>query len=191
MKTVFTMFGVLLALGLLGAALYACYLAAGYLWAYYADLDAVVRLLLLSAMAALLFGCMLVAAAIKRAAQISVHGRLQEARFALYKSVVDAYRQCTDTAHQPAQSELFDGLNRLEAELTILASGAVIEAQRKLRSAFENHETEAVEPLFHQLVKCIRRDLGHGSGYDESRLKFFLSYERRAPAGSEVQGVSG
>jgi hypothetical protein len=53
MKTILTMFGVLLALSVLGAGLYGCYLAAGYLWGFYADLDTVIRLVLLSSMSAL------------------------------------------------------------------------------------------------------------------------------------------
>lgn len=187
------MFGVLLALGALGAALYGCYLAAGYLWTFYADMDAVVRLVLLSSMAALLLASMIVAASIKKAAQLNCNSRLMKAKLNLYKSVVEAYQQYPGALHAPTQqtwTEPTARLHQLEAELTILASGPVIEAHRKLQVVLEEKQEDNFAPLFQQLVKSIRRDLGHGPGYDESKLRFLMQAEGETHSSTPVHGSS-
>jgi hypothetical protein len=193
MKTIFTMFGVLVALGALGAGLYGCYLVAGYLWGFYADLDAVFRLVLLSSIVALLLASMIVAGSIRKAAQLNSSSRLMEAKLNLYKSVVEAYQKNPGVLPAPTrqmQAESIARLQQLEAELTILASGPVIEAQRKLQTAFEGNETDSLATLFQQLVKSIRRDLGHGSGYDESKLRFLGQDNREAHPDPRAQGSS-
>ena len=191
MKKIFTMFGVLLALSVLGAGLYGCYLAVGYLWSLYTDLDAVIRLALLSSMAALLLASMIVAGSIRKAAQLNSSSHLMEAKLNLYKSVVETYQQYPGVLHTPTQQtrvESIAGLQQLEAELTILASAPVIEAQRKLQTAIETKETDSLAILFQQLIKSIRRDLGHGSGYDESKLRFLKQDDPKYHSNIHAQG---
>ena len=193
MKTIFTMFGVLVALGALGAGLYGCYLGAGYLWGFYADLDAVIRLVLLSSIVALLLASMIVSGSIRKAAQLNSSSRLMEAKLNLYRSIVEVYQQFPGALHAPTQqtrAESIAKLHQLETELTILASGHVIEAQRKLQKAVEDKEVDSLTMLFQQLVKSIRRDLGHGSGYDESKLRFLRQEDRESHAGTHAQGTS-
>ena len=193
MKTIFTMFGVLLALSVLGAGLYGGYLAAGYLWDFYADLDAVIRLVLLSSMTALLLASMIVAGSIRKAAQLNSNSRLMKSKLNLYKSVVEAYQQYPSMLHAPTQqtrTESIARLHQLETELAILASGPVIEAHRKLQVALEEKQEDNFARLFQQLVKSIRRDLGHGSGYDESKLRFLMQAEGETHSNTPVHGSS-
>ena len=193
MKTIFTMFGVLVALGALGAGLYGCYLAAGYLWNLYTNLDAVIRLVLLSSMVALLLASMIVAGSIRKAAELNSSSRLMEAKLNLYKAVVEAYQQYPGVLHTPTQqtrAESIARLQQIETELAILASAPVIEAHRKLQVALETKQEDNFAPLLQLLVKSIRRDLGHGSGYDESKLRFLIQAERETHGRTPVHGSS-
>jgi uncharacterized protein YciI len=153
-------------------------------------MDAVVHLVLLSSMAALLLASMIVAASIKKAAQLNSSGRLMQAKLKIYQSVIEVYRHYLGVELQPSPAELVARLNQLEAELTILASGPVIEAHRKLQVALEEKQEDNFAWLFQQLVKSIRRDLGHGSGYDESKLRFLMQAEGETHSSAPVHGSS-
>lgn len=177
MKPILTIFGVFLFIAALVASLYGCYLAAGYLWNLYAELDAVIRLVLLSSLAVLLLASLIIAGSIKKAAQIKNKSQLIEAKLKLYPLVVQSYQQymtSTGPTAQKIKTESLTKLNELETDLMLLASSSVIEIHRKLQAALDEYESESFALLVQQLIKSIRRDLGHASHYDESKLKFLL-----------------
>lgn len=100
------------------------------------------------------------------------------ARLDIYNSVAQSYQQymtSTGPSAQQLKTESLERLNGFETDLMILASSAVIEAHRKLQVAQGEYDAEAFALLFQQLIKSIRRDLGHGSHYDESKLKFLMN----------------
>lgn len=64
----------------------------------------------------------------------------------------------------------------MNAELQILSAGAVLENYAKLEAALHNREQPGkINQLIEKLIKSIRRELAHGSGHDETRLKFLVT----------------
>ncbi len=159
MKFLLTLTGVLIIFAAIAAMCYAAYLGAAYLWQFYASLDELIRTLTLSAMSTVLIAAMIISAAIKSSARTSSKAQLMEAKLCLYKHLVE-----TETRQE---------FEELKAEMQILSSSSVLEAYAKLDQAMLAGESTDI--LFKQLIKSMRRDLGHGSGYDENRLKFLLA----------------
>lgn len=179
MKVISTLFVIFLVLAAIGGLFYGGYVAIGYLWNVYSELEVVTRVALLSSMAVVLLGSLIIAGAVKTVAETGTKGKLTEAKLILYISLVGLYEQYISGSQQPAQqtqTETITKLSELEAELLILASSAVIDVHGKLKAAVKNRgKSEKLAVLFQQFVKSIRRDLGHGPNYDESKLKFLVT----------------
>lgn len=194
MKAILTLFGVILVLTVIAACFYGCYLAIDYIWSLYMELDSVIRLILLSSMAAIVFGCLIIAGAIKTAVQKSNKGRLMEAKFQLYKSLVELYKPFFASPQQPLQqmySEVLAGLAEIESEMQILSAGAVLEIYGKLECAMRDSEGwDRVNNIFQSLIKSIRRDLGYAPNYNESKLSYLVPSTRVENSDRPSPGVS-
>ncbi|MCP4494534.1 MAG: hypothetical protein GY820_45630 [Gammaproteobacteria bacterium] len=179
MKSLLTLTGILLVLAAIGAFFYAGYIGAIYLWQVYAELDAVIRIVLLSIMSVGLITALILAAAIKTTSTASTKGQLFEAKRQLYKTLVEGLKPFFATPDQLSQqdySQVQDNLHGIMAEIQILASAAVLDSVSKLEIALgDRHDAEAIIAVIEKLVKNIRRDLGHGANYDETRLKYLVS----------------
>ena len=125
---------------------------------------------------------MIISAAIKSAAQTKKQGHLIEVKLALYKLLVKLYEQYITNSKQPSQkekSEILTSLKELESEMLILASSSVLSIHGKLETGLhDQQDREKLVSLFQQLIKNIRRDLGHGKNYDETKLKFLINSEQ-------------
>ena len=179
MKSIFT---IVLVLTVIGAIFYGGYYAIDSLWLLYSELESVVRIVLLSSMAVVLVGSFIVAGAIKTMAFANNKGRLMEAKLNLYKSLVALYEQYVSNEKQPSQkekTEILTSLKKLESEMLILASSSVLSIHGKLETELHDQQgREKLVSLFQQLIKSIRRDLGHGKNYDETKLKFLINSEK-------------
>ena len=194
MKSLTTFIGVLIVLSAIGALFYGGYLAIGYVWQLFFELDATPRLILLSSFAVFLLGCFIVAGALKSDVRAARKRNLQEAKLQLYKSLIESYRPCFEEGVEPDYQLYKDTLNKLDelqVDMQIVSSNAVIEAHQRLSTALANRdEQDRLNSLFQQLIKNVRQDLGHGSGYDETRLKFLLlssQNKQNQPTGDKVQ----
>ncbi len=175
MKTSIVFAIVMLVLAVIGAIFYGGYYAVGYLWGLYASLDVVIRIVLLSSVAALLIGSLIIAGAVKASTRAAKKARLMEAKLNLYKSLVRLYEQSI-TNPQEGKTEILEKLSKLKSEVLILASSSVLNIHGKLESYLNGHqEDNELTDLYQQLIKCIRRDLGHSPIYDESKLKLFIT----------------
>ena len=175
MKTSLVIIIVTLVLAVFGGMFYGGYYAVGYLWDLYASLDAVIRTVLLSSMAALLTGSIIIAIAVKTSARIASKDRLMEAKLDLYKSLLGLYEQYL-AGPQQGKSEILEKLDELESEVLILSGNSVLNIHGKLKSALNKHEDgKILADLLQQLIKSIRRDLGNGPVYDDSKLMDLIS----------------
>lgn len=194
MKSLFTLAGVLLGIAAIVAVFYGGYLAIVYLWQVYSELDAVVRIVLLSTMAAVLIGALLIAGAIKASGLAANRGQLMEAKLRLYKSLVEIcepYFASIDQSQKQTYAEMLDKLSEIEAEMQILSAGPVLESYGKLETAFRNRdEGEQARKLFQKLIIDIRRDLGHAPNYNESKRKFLVTSSREKNVETPGHGIS-
>jgi len=180
MKTSLALVVFTLVLAVFGGIFYGGYYAIGYLWDVYASLDAVIRIVLLSSMAALLVGSLIIAGAIKASSQAARKDRLMEAKLNLYMSLLGSYEQYIANPQQ-AKTEILSKLSGLDTEVMILASNSVLNIHGKLESAINSHDDEIIlNDLLQQLIKSIRRDLGHGPIYDDSKLKCLARISHQA-----------
>lgn len=194
MKSFVTLIGILIVLAAIGGLFYGCYLGAVYLWQVYAELELVTRIVLLSSMAVVLVGSLVIAGAIKNAGFSAYKSRLIAEKLRLYKSLVDIYKPYFASPNQDLRqiySDMAARLREIEAEMQILSAGAVIEVHGKLEAALRNRDDrKQINVLYQKLIKCIRRDLGHGSNFDESKLTFLVNSGRVENTGSTGHGVS-
>ena len=175
MKTSLTLIVIALVIAVFGGIFYGGYHAFGFLWDLYASLDAVIRIVLLSSMAALLMGSLIIAGAVKASAQAARKEGLLEAKLNLYKSLLELYEQYIASPQQ-GKTEILEKLAKLGPEMMILASNSVLNIHGKLESAIDSREDrEILNGLLEQLIKSIRRDLGHGPIYDDSKLKNLIT----------------
>ena len=189
MKTSLALVVFMLVLAVLGAIFYGGYYAIAYLWDLYASMDAVIRIVLLSSMAALLAGSLIVAGAVKASSQAAGKDRLLEAKLNLYMSLIGLYEQYIARPQQ-GTAEILSRLSRLDSEVMILASNSVLSIHGKLESAINNHaDGKILSDLFQQLIKSIRRDLGHGPIYDDSKLKCLITSSQVGNADSSNPGI--
>jgi len=190
MKTSLVLVIVILVLAVFGGIFYGGYYAVGYLWDLYASLDAVIRIVLLSSMAVLLIGSLIIASAVKASALAASKDSLREAKLNLYKSLLGLYEQYIANPQQ-GTAEILAKLGKLESEVLILASNSVLNIHGKLQSALNSHEDEKIlTDLLQQLIKSIRRDLGHGPIYDDSKLKCLITPGQVENKDSTGTGVS-
>ena len=194
MKTITTLLVVIIVTGIIFSIIYGGYLGVSYLWSEYLLLDFAIRTVLLSSMAVILLGAIMIAGAIKSAAQLANRRQLMEAQLEIYKPLVHLFEQylVNDQGSTPKIiTELLEKLANLESDLLILASGPVLDVHGKLVNAIgEQDSDENVNRLFQQLVRNIRRDLGHGPSSNESRLKFLVSSNRNENTDRPNPGVS-
>ena len=194
MKSMMTFIGVIIVLAAIAAMFYSGYLAVGYVWQLYAELDSTLRLILLSSFAVFLVGCFMLAGATKSAAQAKLKGQLAEAKIDLYKSMAGLYEEYFSGAQSGAMKSQQDVLTRLDAinaELSVIAGSAVIEAHRKLKATLSNREDDdKSQALYQQLIKIMRHDLGHGTHIDETKMKFLLTRDQAVDSDSAGHGVS-
>jgi hypothetical protein len=181
MKSFFTLIGVVFTLTAIGAFCYGGYLAIVYLWQVYAGMDTSVRIILLSAMATVLIGALIIAGAIKTSG-ISSDKTLLDAKLRLYMSLVAAYKALFTSRDQPSQqiySDVLTSLSMIESDMQILSAAAVLENHEKLETALHSREgRDRVNELFQNLIKSIRRDLGHAPSHIESKLNFLVQTSR-------------
>jgi hypothetical protein len=191
MKSLITFIGVVIVFAAIAAVFYGGYLVAEYLWSLYVELDAVIRLVLLSSMAAILLGCLVIAGAIKTSVQFNNKGHLTEAKIRLYKTLVEIYKPyiiSPDQTLRQMNSDALISLSEIDADMQILSAGAVLEAHGKLESALRNRdEQDQVNKLFQRL---IRRDLGHSPNNNEIKLSYLLPTARVESAERSSPGVS-
>jgi hypothetical protein len=194
MKSLYTLTGILIVITAIGALFYGGYLGLIFLWQVFAELEFVVRTVLLSAMSVIVIGALIVASAIKTAGASEGKQQLAIRKLDLYKSLIDIYKPVFESA-EPAShlqhSDVLSKLRALDTEMQLLSVSQVLTLHSKLTSALQNRENhEQTDSLFRQLIKAIRRDLGQAPGYDESKLKFLLIAERKPaqrPADQEVK----
>lgn len=190
MKTSLALVVFTLVLAVFGGIFYGGYYAIDYLWDLYASLDSVTRIVLLSSMAAVLVGSLIIAGAIKASTQAVSKNRLIEAKLNLYMSLLGLYEQYIANPQQE-KTEILSKLSKLESEMLILASNSVLNIHGKLESAINSHDDEIIlNDLLQQLIKSIRRDLGHGPIYDDSKLKCLITPGQVKNADSSNTGVS-
>lgn len=194
MKSLMTFIGVMIAFAAIVAVFFGGYLAISYVWQVYADLDATLRLILLSSFAVFLVGCFVLAGAIKLSAQLKNKGHLAEAKIALYKTMLDLYESylsVSQAATAQSQNDLQIKLGELHAAMTLVADSSVIEAHRKLVAAVGNREdNDKLQPLYQQMISIMRQDLGHGKTIEEARLRFAVTSANAAHSSSAGHGVS-
>jgi flagellar motor component MotA len=193
MKSLLTITGVLVFLAALAAGLYGCYLALGSLWNLYMELDAVIRLVLLSSIATLLIAATIIGGSIKKAVSVNNKGQLVKAKLELYKPVIQSYQQYIKAIYpltQQVQTESLAKLNDLDIEMMVLASSPVMDAHHKLHNALGSHQDENLALLLQQLIKAMRRDLGHGVDYGKSRQEFLGAAEPAGNAQHPSHGIN-
>ena len=194
MKSMTTFIVVLIVFSAIAAVFYGGYLAIGYTWHLYAELDATLRLILLSSFAVFLLGCFVLAGAIKLSAQVKNRGHLSEAKINLYKTMVDLYESYlsgSQASTAQSQKEIQIRLGELNADMTLVADSSVIEAHRKLEAAVSNREDDnRLQPLYQQLIRKMRQDLEHCTNIEETRLRFLVNSGQTAQSGSAGHGVS-
>ncbi|TKB25853.1 hypothetical protein FCL47_12210 [Desulfopila sp. IMCC35006] len=181
MKSQMTYIGVLMVFAAIAVVFFGGFLAIGYVWHLYVELDATLRLILLSSFAVFLVGCFVLAGAIKSSAQLKNKGRMVGAKINLYKTLVDlygSYLSVSQAATAQSQKKTLGRISELNAEMTILADSSVIEAHRKLVEAISNNEAvEKLTVLYQQLIRKMRQDMGHSISIEESKLRFHKTGE--------------
>ena len=194
MKSLTTFIVVFIVFAAIAAVFYGGYQAIGYVWQLYAELDATLRLILLSSFAVFLLGSFVLAGAIKLSAQVKNRGQLADVKINLYRTLVELYESYLSGSQATiaqSQKEIQIRLVELSADMTLLADSSVIEAHRKLEAAVINREDENMQRLlYQQLIRKMRQDLGHGTNIEETRLRFLVTSGQNAQSSSAGHGVS-
>lgn len=178
MKSIVTIIGVLIVLASIGALLYGGYHGINYLWAVYARLDDVIRIVLLSGIAVIVLASVIIASAFKKSAESAARNSLLVTKLALYKQLFAVYDEIVKLKNNGEKinaSEYIGKLARLKSELVLLGSGSVLETHRKLENLLSanSEDYNKLNGLLNQLVKNIRRDLGHRQSLEENKIKLF------------------
>jgi len=191
MKFIFTMLVVTLVLTAIGGIFYGGYLGLVYLWQIYAGLGEVIRIILLSAMATVMLAAFVIAGAIKTARSMAQMMQLKEPKLRLYQSLIEVYIPVFKASTQPSHQALRDSLDALWTDLQILSTSRVLDCHTRLEAAiYDRQPSKQIEELFQKLIKAIRRDLGHGTHYDETKLKILLNSAASDDGGRSSPGVS-
>ncbi len=194
MKSLMTFIVVVIVLAVIASVFYGGYLALVYTWHLFDGLDATLRLTLLSSFVIFLLGCLIIASALKSAAQTRLKAQLSDTKIDLYKTMVEVYEVYFSALQAGIKTQQQDALLKLQgkaAELNVAAGSAVIECFRKLDQSIQNHDSvDSQTSQYQQLIKKMRQDLGHGSNLDETRLKFLIMHQHAAGLNSEQHEVS-
>jgi hypothetical protein len=194
MKSLMTFIVVVIVLSAIASVFYGGYLALVYIWQLFDSMDSTLRLILLSSFTVFLLGCLIIAGALKSAAQSKLKAQLSEAKIALYKTIVEVYETYFSALQDGIKAEQQQALHKLQAkaaELNVVAGSAVIECYRKLDQSILNHESEnSQSSQYQQLIKKMRQDLGHTPNLDETRLKFLTLNKQTAETASHQHEVS-
>ncbi len=167
MKVLVNVLATVIAIAILSALVYGLYLGGGYLWARLGELHTAVRTALLTGMATVLLGSLIIAAGLRAAARSIAQGRLSGDKLALYRALLHHHRTALGApgAHQQVPGDL--GL-----ELGLLGSVSVIEAHARLCAGL-------IEPAssprpsqdgLADLLKAMRRDLGYAQALDMGKV---------------------
>jgi hypothetical protein len=157
MKSIMTFIIVAIVLAAIASVFYGGYLVTGYIWQLFYGIDSTLRLILLSTFAVFLFGCFIIAGALKSASQTKLKAQFTEAKIDLYKTLVglyEAYFSALQSGVKTSQQDTLLKLEEMNAELSMIAGGTVIESHRKLEQAVQRQESEeSLSPLYQQLIK--------------------------------------
>lgn len=194
MKTATTVFGIAIVLAAIGLVFYGGYLAITHVWGLYAQIDPAWRLISLSAFVVFVFGCLIVASAIKVADGTRRQNALGGARIELYKSIVNAFDLqfiaglANSISHE---SGFLSTLASKRGEIDLVAGQGVIEKLKELETAIADaKEGETIRGLYRQLIMDMRSDLGHPK--HESEVKFeFLSKHHSPESKDQLKHSTG
>ena len=169
MKSLVNALAVVIVMAILAACAYGLYWGGGYLWERIGELEATTRVVLLTAVAALLLAALIVAAGLRSAARGIGQGRLLEHRLDLYRELFDRHR-CALTVAEGHRGERAP--EALDFELSLLAGASVMDAHFRLCEAVRDPAASPrkSEAALAELLKAMRRDLGHAQSLDEAKL---------------------
>lgn len=192
MKILANVVAVVITVFLLAVAAYAGYWAVRDLFEGYPLLDPTTRVLLAGAAASALVLGVVVAAGLRSAARLLFQGRLVESKRELYRRVLAACRPQVEraTGHSASRSGMpGESPAVLAQDLVLLGGPAVIRTWLALQAADVPAEIEA---RFGELLREMRRELGHSATFEESRLGWSaLATPGRAPGTNDAALHSG
>ncbi|MEF8734336.1 MAG: hypothetical protein V5B40_21220 [Candidatus Accumulibacter meliphilus] len=162
MKTIMTLSGALLVVAVIAAIFYGGYAALQQLWLLVMALDDTLRLVLLSSLAVVLLGALIISGAIKSAARGGERARLFDARLELYRGLLEHYENLLSAASASERAQQASALESLQVDIALLANRQVMDARQRLERAIESGvDRDAMQSGFRRLVVEMRRDLGH------------------------------
>lgn len=170
MKILASIVAIVIATFVLVAVAYAGYWAVRDLMDGYPLLDLTTRAVLAGIAASALAVGALVAAGLRSAARLLLQGRLVDSRLDLYRRVVISCLPLVEraTGRSSARTDgLTESLAALGQGLVLLGGPEVIKAHAALRAAESPAEIEA---RFGELLREMRRELGHPASYQDSQL---------------------
>ena len=165
MKTLSSFITLLIVIAIIGGIIYYSYDGIVYLTNLYATLEATTRIILLSTLATLIACAVIIASAIKNANSGTRSKPILESKLRLYSSLVEIYKPAAlenRSDKNKVRQYILSNLETIESELQIIAAGPVLAQHKKLRQNLtETGKEEEFASLYQQLIKVIRRDLGH------------------------------
>lgn len=160
MKTLTGLLTLLLAIIIIGAVAYGGYYAVGYLISLYSQQEGTVQAILVTVFGSLVITAFIISHAIGRNTDIRIKESMIEPKLVLYNTLLQILE--LDTLHAK-QAQFAD----YQTDILLLANEEVIELLDKIdRSSEQALGSDAVlYRLYQQLVKAMRRDLGHKASY--------------------------
>lgn len=196
MKVLASIVAIAIATFLLVVVAYVGYWAVRDLMEGYPLLELSTRATLAGIAASALVLGLVVAAGLRSAARLQLQGRLVESRRDLYRRVLAVCLPLVEhTAGRPSvrTSALRESLTALGPDLVLVGGPAVIKAHVALRAAVERVDgTAEIESRLGELLREMRRELGHPATFEESRLAWLaLVTADHGPGQAEVAMHSG
>ena len=174
MKTLVNLTAMVLVIALLVGLGYGVFWSYGHFGEVYGILQPAQKIILFTALLGGLFCVLILVGGIRSAARIGAQGRLLDRKVDLYRNLLSGYGSllASNRRLDSRLDQAADAIESLGFELTLIAGSKVIAANERLQKVVQLDQSEAgmVEEARLALVAAMRRELGHGSDGDETRL---------------------
>jgi hypothetical protein len=165
-------------LAIVAAMSYSAYWGYGYLGSVYETLEPMPKVLLGTVMVGLILAVLTVVGGLRSAARINAKGRLLGRRADIYRDLLAAYKLLItkNDRNENGRTEVIETIASLNLEMSLFAGNDVIAANESMERILildESRANEAEEAML-ELVRAMRRDLGHAGGGDDAWLRWLV-----------------
>jgi hypothetical protein len=165
-------------LAIIAVVSYSAYWGYGYLGSVYETLGPTQKVLLGTVMVGLILSVLTVVGGLRSAARINAKSRLLGRRADIYRDLLAAYKLLITNIgrNEIGGTEVIETIASLNLEMSLFAGNDVIAANESMERILileESRASEAEEAML-ELVRAMRKDLGHAGSGDDTWLRWLV-----------------